>query len=52
MKLIKILVDSDLIEEYFLNRSNEVHRQFKDEMQQYLMKQRILRKEYDSQVIF
>ena len=27
-------------------------RQFKDEMQRVLMKQRILRKEYDSQVIF
>ncbi|MCL1493061.1 MAG: transposase [Pseudanabaena sp. Salubria-1] len=30
----------------------ELNRQFKDEMQRVLMKQRILRKEYDSQVIF
>jgi hypothetical protein len=29
-----------------------IKRQFKDEMQRVLMKQRILRKEYDSQVIF
>ena len=29
-----------------------INRQFKDEMQRVLMKQRILRKEYDSQVIF
>ncbi|OYQ63097.1 hypothetical protein B9G53_18905 [Pseudanabaena sp. SR411] len=31
---------------------NKAKRQFKDEMQRGLMKQRILRKEYDSQVIF
>ena len=31
---------------------NDGVRQFKDEMQRVLMKQRILRKEYDSQVIF
>jgi len=37
---------------FILRNSSIIERQFKDEMQRYLMKQRILRKECDSQEIF